>query len=164
MLCLLFFTNGPYDWNIWNTTLIIASELYPFLFLNGLCKGSFRIFRTFGNFQTLWNFDILTCESNQKILKSWKWLVLELNLCNLRLEWFESNMRPWSFKVHVGSSYSSFKSLELKPRGSCVSPVLHPAYASTIQGVIAPAIDIQSYANCHVLKKRDMKKIPPFHN
>jgi hypothetical protein len=69
------------------------------------------------------------------------------------LQWMDEYLRPRKCKVNIGSAYSSEKSLEFSvPQGSVAGPVLYSAYASTLQCVIPDNIDIQGYADDHILK------------
>ena len=69
------------------------------------------------------------------------------------LSWFSSYLRPRSFKVNVGNSYSGEKDLRYSvPQGSCAGPVLYSAYASTIETVVQQDISIYGYADDHTLR------------
>ena len=53
----------------------------------------------------------------------------------------------------VANEYSTEKSLSFSvPQGSMASPILHNAYASTLEEVVSPQIDLHSFAYDHTVK------------
>ena len=81
---------------------------------------------------------------------------------DVALKWFESYLRPRSFKVSISSTYSAEKQLPFSvPQGSCAGPSLFLAYASTLQEVKSiteykpgkPAIVLNGFADDHSVKK-----------
>ena len=63
-------------------------------------------------------------------------------------------------KVMVDNIYSTEKSLSfLVPKGSVTGPILYNAYASTLEEVVSPPIDLHGFADDHTLKD-SLKPIP----
>ena len=62
-------------------------------------------------------------------------------------------MRPRPCKVNVDGRYSMNRHLHFSvPQASLCGPVLYSAYASTVQEVIPPPLDINSFVDDHSLK------------
>ena len=69
------------------------------------------------------------------------------------LQWFDSYLRPRSCKVNIGEKFSKDRDLPFSvPQGSCMGPVLYLAYASTLQNVVPPLVDLHGYADDHAIK------------
>jgi hypothetical protein len=72
------------------------------------------------------------------------------------LSWFDTYLRPRSFKVCVGDikgSYSSPKIIDFSvPQGSCAGPVLFLAYSSTLADIIPQDVSLYGYADDHATK------------
>lgn len=70
------------------------------------------------------------------------------------LNWFDTYLRPRSFKVCVGSANSQEKELEYSvPQGSVAGPYLYLTYASTLPEAIAEGISIFGFADDHAFLK-----------
>ena len=67
------------------------------------------------------------------------------------LAWFKSYLQPRFRRVNIHDANSEDKELNfLVPQGSCAGPILHSAYASTLQEVVP--LDLHGYADNHGLK------------
>ena len=67
-------------------------------------------------------------------------------------EWFSNYLSSRSRKVMVENVYSTEKSLSFSvPQGSMAGPVLYNAYASTLEDVVSPLIDLHGFADDHMI-------------
>ena len=69
------------------------------------------------------------------------------NVRGKSLDWFKSYLYRRSCKINTGESFSSSQDLCFSvPQGSLCGPVLYNAYASMMNTVVPPDIDIHAYA------------------
>ncbi len=77
------------------------------------------------------------------------------------LQWMDSYSSPRWCQAAIGNSYSDRKSLSFSvPQGSCMGPTLYTLYASTLQTVIPPSVNIHGYADDHALKEKFDPRTP----
>ena len=70
------------------------------------------------------------------------------------IKWFDSYLRPRSFKVNINDKYSSERSLDFSvPEGSADGPVFYNLYAAPLVDVIPEDIDLIGFADDHTLMK-----------
>ena len=75
------------------------------------------------------------------------------NIKHVALEWFSNYLCSRSYKVMVENVYSTEKTLSfLVPQGSVAGPVLYNAYASTLEDVVSPPVDLHGFADDHTIK------------
>ena len=75
------------------------------------------------------------------------------NIEGVALEWSLKYLSSGSCKVMLESVYSTEKSLSfLFPQGSVAGPVWYNAYASTLEGVVFPPIDLHGFVDDHTIK------------
>ena len=69
------------------------------------------------------------------------------------LHWYDSYLRPRSFRVCVGESYSDQKKLTFSvPQGSASSANLFTAYSSSYSKIIEHTLSLQGFADGHFIK------------
>ena len=69
------------------------------------------------------------------------------------LEWYNSYLQGRSMTVHCNDKMAKPRQLHASiPQGTCGGPVLYLIYASTIQDIIPPTIDLHAFADDHGLK------------
>ena len=69
------------------------------------------------------------------------------------LEQFNSNIRPRSFCVNTGQSYSKNTPLDFSvPQGSCAGPILYSNYASTMRYIVPGEMSLHGYADDQAIK------------
>ena len=70
------------------------------------------------------------------------------------IKWFDSYLRPRSFKVNINDKYSSERSLDFSvPQGSAGGPVFYNLYAAPLVDIIPEEIDLIGFADDHTLIK-----------
>ena len=68
------------------------------------------------------------------------------------LDWYNSYLHPRSCVVQVKGSKSTLQLLEFSvPQGSCGDPVFYSIYASTLRLVVSPPLDLNGFANDHLV-------------
>ena len=72
----------------------------------------------------------------------------------LALSWFESYLRPRSFKVCVGNNYSKNRDLAFSvPQGSAAGVNFFVSYCESLASVVPPTISLQGFADDHFMHK-----------
>ena len=80
-------------------------------------------------------------------------LTRQFGISDMALNWFSTYLRPRSFCVNIGSSYSSKTPLDFSvPQGSCAGPVLYSNYASTMRYIVPADMSLHGYADDHAIK------------
>ena len=70
------------------------------------------------------------------------------------LRWFDTYLRPHFCQVDIKGARSSIHSLDFSvPQGSCVGPILYSVYASTLQYQISEGMDLNGFADDHLINK-----------
>ena len=82
------------------------------------------------------------------------------NIDGVALEWFSNYLSSRLYKHIVENVHSIEKSLSFSvPQGSVAGPALHNAYASTLEEVVSPSIQLHGFAIDHMIKD-SCKPIP----
>ena len=70
------------------------------------------------------------------------------------LNWFDMYLRPCFCQVGINEARSSIQSLDSSvPQGSCAGPTLCTVYASTLQYQISEGMDLNGFADDHLVNK-----------
>ena len=70
------------------------------------------------------------------------------------LKWFNSYLRPRSFKVCIGDEYSKFQKLIFRmPQGSCSGANIFTCYCSLINKKVQKLVSVNGFADDHSLQK-----------
>ena len=78
----------------------------------------------------------------------------KLGITDEALKWHDSYLRPRGMKVCINGHYSSEKALSFSvPQGSCSGANIFTAYCSPIQEIVPQTVDINGYADDHLLRK-----------
>ena len=78
----------------------------------------------------------------------------QFGVTDTALKWFNSYLRPRSFKVHIGGEYSESQKLSFGvPQGSCNGANIFTCYCSLINKEVPESVSINSFADDHSLQK-----------
>ena len=76
----------------------------------------------------------------------------QFGVTDTALKWFDSYLRPRSFKIHIGEEYSESQKLTFGvPRGSCSGANIFTCYCSLINKEVPKLVSINGFADDHSL-------------
>ena len=91
----------------------------------------------------------------------------QFGVTDTTLKWFDSYLRPRSFKVCICDEYSESQKLSFgMPQGSCSGANIFSSYCSLINKEVPESVSINGFADDHSLQKHlrsetNSKKPPP---
>ena len=81
-------------------------------------------------------------------------LKTKFGINELALKWFDSYLKPRSFKVAVNGKYSDEKQLTYSvPQGSCSGAYLFNLYCSTLNDIVPSDLHLSGFADNHSVRK-----------